>query len=300
MKPLSGLRILDFSRQFRSPRLGPDGSRLAVVMGEGPAADLWLVEPNATLTRLSFGLRPHAPAWRPDGRAVTVSASVEGRWRLLTLSPDGTPPVVLHESRHRLYPDGWSPDGTRLVFQEHRGDAGWDLWTLSVDRAGRPDGAPRPLLATPFHEAHAEVSPDGTWVAYESDELDGLVDLYVRSFPDGGGKVRLTTSGARSPRWSGKSEIFYWNTSEGRVARLRWRVEAGRFLVSEGPPLWTGSDAVPALRRVLATPNGRSYDVGPGGRRLLMLESATPEVEPALARPVVVLGFGQELRARLP
>jgi serine/threonine-protein kinase len=296
----AAVRRLSEPRSFRSPRLGPDGSRVAVVMGAGESADLWLVEEGATLTRLSTGLRPHQPAWRPDGHGVTVSASEAGLWQLQTLALNGGPPTVLHRSRHRLYPDAWSPDGRRLVFQEHRADAGWDLWTLQADATGRPAGSPQRFLSTPFHEAQASISPDGAWVAYESDELDGLVDIYVRSFPEGAGKVRLTTSGGRSPRWGRAGELYYWNTSLGQVIRLDWRAEAGHFTAGPGRPAWDGLGDGPELRRLLSAPNGRDFDVAWRGHRLLVQESAAPPPEPPLVRPVVVLGITSELRTRLP
>ena len=78
---------------------------------------------------------------------------------------------------------------------------------LEVDAAGRPVGAPQTLAATPSHETSAAISPDGRWLAYESDELDGIVQIYVRSFPDGAHKVRASTGGARLPVWGADGEL---------------------------------------------------------------------------------------------
>ena len=101
-------------------------------------------------------------------------------------------PTVLLESPHRLYPNAWSRDGRYLIFQESRPETGWDLRVLEVDASGRPVGAPRAFASTPFHETSAAISPDGRWVSYESDEIDGLMQIYVRSFPDGAHKTRVS------------------------------------------------------------------------------------------------------------
>lgn len=286
-------RFTERPRVFRAPRASPDGSRLAVVIGTGAATDLWLVDPGSTLTRVTSGLGPLLPLWRPDGRALTVSARAGDRWRLLDVSPDGGPPRVRHESAHRLYANGWTPDGRRLVFQQYHPDHGWDLW--SVAEGGRPE----PLLATPSHEARAAVSRDGHWIAYESDELDGLVEIYVRSFPDGERKLRLTTSGARLPRWGAPGELFYWRTDgPGSLQKVRWRAEGDRFVVLEDAPYWPESESTRAARSILVVMNDASYDVDAAGR-VVMLEPVAPRDAAPLARPVVVFGWAQELRRRM-
>src|SRR5205085_4980587 len=100
-------------------------------------------------------------------------------------------------SAERLYPCAWSPDGKTLVFQRRAAETGWDVMALDVDAARRAAGPPRPLAASPAHEANAVLSADGRWLAYESDELDALVQAHVLSFPDGRRKLRASTSGAR-------------------------------------------------------------------------------------------------------
>src|SRR4030095_7154671 len=156
----------------------------AAVVGSSTESDLWMLDANKTLSRLSFGMTPHRPAWTPDGRRIAVGALQRGTWRLLTLAADGSgAPVELFQSPNRLYPDSWSPDGRRLVSQENRPDTGWDLRILDVDATGQPSGTPQPLAQSPFHETDAALSPDGRWVAYESDEVDGIVQIYARSFP---------------------------------------------------------------------------------------------------------------------
>src|SRR5262249_52504264 len=87
--------VLDAPRIFRGPRLSRDGARIAAVVGPDGDTDLWLVEPNGALTRSTFGLAPHRPIWRPDGRGITVAARQRDRWRLLTLTIGGQEQQVL-------------------------------------------------------------------------------------------------------------------------------------------------------------------------------------------------------------
>jgi serine/threonine-protein kinase len=292
-------RLVDQPRVFRSPRLSPDGSRIAVVIGPDAESDLWTVDADATLTRASFGLSPQRPVWRPDGKGITVGAKKDGRWQLLDVALDGSGQTkLLYESAQRLYPCAWLPDGRRLIFQEHTAATGWDLWALELDVSGQASSTPRPIAVTPFQEANAAISPDGRWLAYESDELDGIVEVYVRSFPEGTGKVRLSVGGARWPRWSRSGGAVFWeSTPSNTLTRTPGRVEAGKFRAAPAEVVWNPS--VRENPRLMFTPNYPTYDVDAAGR-FLVLERNAPIAEPALTRPVVVLDWLEQLRARLP
>jgi Tol biopolymer transport system component len=293
-------RLVDTPRLFRGPRLDPGGRRVAVAVGTAADSDLWLVDANATMSRLSFGLSPHQPAWTPDGKAIAVGAEQRGSWRLLAIpASGGGSPRVLLEGPHRMYPNAWSPDGRDLVFQEYNGQNGWDLQVLPVGPAGQASGPARPLAETPFHETRASLSPDGRWVAYESDELDSIVHVYVRSFPEGGRKVRVSMTGARSPCWGGRGELYYWDTTHSQFQVVRLQEEQGQLLVKSSQPWAAGGQKPPSASRVVVLAAGARFGVHPSGNRLLVLETSTPDLEPSTSRPVVVLGWADELQARM-
>ena len=190
-------RAAEKPRPFRDPRISPDGRRIAAAVGTSTESDLWTLDVNGTFSRVSFNLSPHRPVWTPDGARLTVGAQRDGRWRLLSIAADGGGlPETLIERVNRLYPNAWSPDGRRLVYQESSTGTGWDLKVLEIDAAGQLAGAPA-LAATPSHETNAAISPDGRWIAYESDELDAIVQIYLRSFPDGAHKLRTSNEGGR-------------------------------------------------------------------------------------------------------
>jgi serine/threonine protein kinase/Tol biopolymer transport system component len=285
-------RAVDTPRRFRDLSRSADGARIAAVVGTAMESDLWAVDANATLSQLSFGLSPYRPTWTADGRGITVGAKKDGKWRLVTIPADGTgDPSVLLEGANRMYPDAWSPDGRHLLFQEAGATSGWDLRTLEVDASGRAVGPPKAFAASPFHESTAAISPDGKWVAYESDELDGIVQIYVRAWPDGTHKVRASPDGARLPAWGSNGDLYYWETGENMLRVIRTREQGGQLIVGPPEPVWKGSVGADVLRRVvITTPNGR-YDIDPGGARFWVLEKAAADAGPELKSPVVVLGL---------
>jgi serine/threonine-protein kinase len=290
-------RAVDTPRRFRDLKRSADGSRIAVALGTSTESDLWSVDANGTLSRLSFGLSPFRPTWAPDGRGITVGARKHGRWRLLSVPADGTgQPRLLLESANRMHPNAWTPDGRHLLFQEYGAETGWDLRMLSVDHAGQPVGAPRLFAASPFHEMNAAVSPDGRWVAYESDELDGVVQIYVRAWPDGTGKVLASTGGARWPAWGAGGELYYWQTGENMLRVTRTREHDGRLSVGPAEAVWTSAVAPEVLRRVvITTPNAR-FDHDPRSSRFLVLEKSQAGTGPDLRAPVVVMGQERDRR----
>lgn len=151
------------------------------------------------------------------------------------------------------------------------------------------DGTSEPLLATPFNELGASISPDGRWVAYVSDE-SGRPEVYVRAYPGPGGRWLISTDGGNHPVWGpdGK-EIFYRAFPGGGMVSVP--VEA-RTEFSPGRPskLFDG-------RFEVGDRTFRSYDISPDGKRFLMVQG---EEESASTEVVVVLNWFQELERLVP
>jgi Tol biopolymer transport system component len=285
-------RASDTPRSFRDIKASPEGRRLAAVVGTSTESDLWLVDANGTLSRLSLDLSPHRPTWTARGNGITVGAQRGSGWRLLTLPADGNgDPIVLFEGPNRLYPNAWSPDGRYLVFQESRPETGWDLRVLEADGTGRPIGNPRNFADTPFHESSAAISLDGRWVSYESDELDGVVQVYVRSFPEGTHKVRAVSAGARWPAWDTSGNLYYLRTNDRTVQMVPTKEDLGQLSVGTSQPVWGDRTAAAVLKRVVITVAGARFDVEAGGTRLLALESAAADSGPERSHPIVVFGW---------
>jgi serine/threonine-protein kinase len=178
---------------------------------------------------------------------------------------------------------GWSPDGGTLILQQlDHPETKWDVMTF------RPgvDTEAVPLLDSPFMEMLAELSPDGRWIAYTSDE-SGRLEVYVRSYPDLGSKWQVSTDGGIEPAWSRDgTELFY-------------RDEAGlRMMVVDvvlEPEFRPGRPRVLFEGLFVESPwYGRNYDVAPDGQSFLMLQQDLGGIEQAELR--LVLNWVEELR----
>jgi serine/threonine-protein kinase len=297
-------RLVDTPRALREPRLSPDGKRVAVVLGQARGSDLWLLDvASGTLSQLTFGLSPRRPTWTPDGRGITVGAPSASGWRILTVpAREGGAGDVILETANRAYPNAWSADGKTLVFQERSPGSAWDVFSADMGSSGRLE-ARRSLAATPAQEENAALSPDGRFLAYESDELDGIFEIYVRSLREGAPRVRVSTTGGRWPRFAPGGRLFYYYSfTPGGLRRIDYTVAADRFVAKDVVAVWArhaeGEAAV--SRRVLVSSGDGPFDVNAQGSRFLMLERPEGAQEPLFKRPVVVLGFGDSLRASGP
>ncbi|HEY7410422.1 MAG TPA: protein kinase [Vicinamibacteria bacterium] len=291
------------ARRFREPRLSPDGGRIAVIVTGDDGSDAWLLDvASRTPARLTFGRVAHRPVWTPDGRAVTLGLVEARRWRLATVEADGGrlgPALV--ESANRLYPCAWSRDGRRLVYQERRPDSGWDLMVLPVGVDGRPEGAPEALAASQANEENGTPSPDGAWVAFDSDEVDGVAQVYVAPLGRPGDTLRVTIDGGRDPRWSAAGHLYYWNTRVFEVRRLEGRPSRGRWTAtSEAPALPSEGEAPDGSGlRFASSPEANVYELDARTGRILVLAVEGPEPASEPFRVMVATGWLDELRARL-
>ena len=171
------------ARAYNYPRLSPDGTRVALDLWD-QEDDIWIWDlRRETLTRLTFepGFN-RFPVWARDSTRVVFSsgAPLNLHWK----AADGTAAVErLTESASNQFGHSFSPDGESLVISETEGGTGQDVRVLS--RAG--DRGVETLVATQFEEWNGELSPDGRWLAYQSDQ-SGRYEVYVRPFPnvDGG------------------------------------------------------------------------------------------------------------------
>ena len=172
---------------------------------------------------------------------------------------------------------------------------GGDLMVLALDGARRMT----PLIQTAFNERNGEISPDGRWLAYESDE-SGQEEIYVRPFPDvNGGRWQVSTGGGSEPLWARSGRELFYRGPDGSLLGVAVAVEgsasfrAGRpaALVEGRYYAGVGGGAAP----------GRTYDVSPDGQRFLMVKEGA-EADQAAAPPsiVVVQNWLEELKRLVP
>ena len=228
------------------------------------------------------------PLWAPDGeRIVFWSSRDTGVANLFVRAADGTGSVErLTDSPNRHSPYSWTDDGL-IVFTEESPETSSDIWKISIDG----DRVPEPVLQEPYAESRSAVSPDGRWIAYQSNE-SGEWQIWVRPFPDVESGRWPVGTGGMSPKWSPDGRELYYR---GDGAMMAVRIDtADEF--SAGPAVRLFED-----RYVISVsdvgPIPAEYAVAPDGRFLMMKDTSQSE---RATEVIVVLNWDQELLERVP
>jgi serine/threonine-protein kinase len=282
-------------RAYTMPRISPDGTRVALDIRD-QENDIWIFDLHRqTLERRTFDPQlDQYPVWTPDGKRLLFASSRLSIPAVFSQAADGTGTAVQMSTPANLtaqFPSSMSPDGTRLILREASATSRFDIAMLTLGKTQT-----EPLLQTPYGENNGEVSPDGKWIAYQSDE-SGRDEIYVRPFPDvNGGRWQISTSGGTRPLWERSGKKLFFLDAKNLLHEVA---------VTTSP---TFSANVPV--KVLNVPyfvapgiSGRSYDVSPDGKRFLMIKDASalnPQSTAAAPSLVVVLNWAEELKARLP
>lgn len=208
--------------EYSEPVVSPDDARIAVALfdprpsrrfGYGPDAvrsDIVIVDraTGAIVRETSDPAADWGPVWSPDGTELVFSSNRrDGNLELYrtVVGDEGNDELLLAAKDSYPVAQSWSADGRFIVYAAFDPRRRTDLWLLPM--AG--DRTPVPLVASDFSETQGQISPDGRWLAYVSDE-SGRFEVYVQRFPDAGEKRRVSTEGGGDPRWSRDGrELFY-------------------------------------------------------------------------------------------
>jgi hypothetical protein len=197
------------ANDLRYPELSPDGKRVATRRTLQGNTDIWLQDlVRGGLTRLTFDAANDVyPVWSPDGMRIAFSSTRIGVHDLYVKPSNGSgAEEPLLESPNSKAAQDWSRDGRWLLYYEVHPTTGRDLWAMDMTATDRP---PRVVANTRAEEVLAQISPDGRWVAYETNEW-GRLEVVVQPFPDAGGKWQVSTAGGVAPRWrSDGKELFF-------------------------------------------------------------------------------------------
>jgi serine/threonine-protein kinase len=205
------------------PSFSPDGTRFAAAM---VAANdkIWVYDlQRKTTARLpSTPGNDRDPVWSADGTQIVYHNDRSGSHDLFLVAADGSALAEpLLESEWDDYANSWTPDGSRLLFTRFKPDGGAEIW--GMDMTGSREA--KPLLPSPNNEGGAQISPDGRWMAYQSD-ASGESDVYVRPFPGPGNAIRISRSGGSSPLWSWDGTRLFYRVDD-RVMAVRIDGKAG-------------------------------------------------------------------------
>jgi Tol biopolymer transport system component len=280
-------------RPYLSPRLSPDGQRIATwTTGD---RNLWTYDlSRRSLTRLTSEGRNARPIWTPDGKRIVFGSANAGDENLFWKAADGSGTTERLTTCDCLsVAASWSPDGRTLVFYENKTGTNGDIFALSVT----DDRQRRPLVQSRFTEAYPDVSSDGRWLAYVSDE-SGRAEVYVQPFAGPGPRHQVSAEGGSAPAWSRDGrELFYVTaTTTGGQASLTKMIVVP---VTLGATFTAGTPHVLFEGRYGASAIIRGYDVTSDGRRFLMVQQK--ERPPTVvAQMILVQHWFEELKRLVP
>jgi Tol biopolymer transport system component len=253
-------------------RISPDHQRIAVLRTDRTnSGDIWLMDiERGVPNRLTFeGANLSGLAWSPDTRRIAYpNAGSPPNLFVQDVSAAGRTERLVSSHNTQTFPD-WSPDGRVLIYAENVNDPSsttrTDLQLLSFDDSKTIT----PYLRTRFAETHGRFSPDGKWVAYTSDE-SGRDDVYVQSFPVGGPKLRISSTGGDFARWRQDGKELFYVAPDSTLIAVPIQVVANSLSFGESKPLFKITGRV------------SSYDVASDGQRILALAPANDNGEPSM------------------
>jgi dipeptidyl aminopeptidase/acylaminoacyl peptidase len=272
--------LLAGAEGYSRPVLSPDGNRLAVIAGPR-AGDLFIYDlQREVATKVTFSANVISAIWTPDGKHLVYSTTPGNDSGLMWIRADGAGEpqrlVKAPDNESPLLPCSFSPDGRHLVFLRSTTGRHQDLWILTLDTSDsdRPKlEKSEALLDTPDRESSAEISPNGRWLAYSSND-SGRMEIFVRPFAGGkiagGGRWQVSAAGGAFPAWSRSGHQLFYLAQDNRIMVADHTVEAGSFRALK-PRLWADRQIGMSFSLV-GSPFGlgpRPFDVTPDGKRIV-------------------------------
>jgi serine/threonine-protein kinase len=285
--------LLDKPGLFVNPRFSPDGQRLAVANDDAKRG-IWIYDIRRdTLSPLNGEANSSHPVWTPDGQHIVYQAPDGIAW---ARADGASRPALLTESKEFQYPTGFSPDGKWLAFHQ-MGSQGFDLWIVPVQhgpeglRAGKPELFQRTILG----QRGASFSPDGRWLAYSSNE-SGTPQIYVRAFPDKGGKWQVSSNSGTVPVFCRNGrELFFFDLPADRMMVASYSAKGDSF-VAEKPRMWSAQ----SLGLTMSGAVGAQYDVAADGKRIAVATSAGGSTGQDSGHVIFLENFVDELQRKIP
>ena len=265
------IRQLDAREPVNSNQLAlsPDGQRLVV---GNPADGLWMMDTErGTRTRFTVDTNDGFPLWSRDGNVLVYTSLRDGVRNLYHRSLAGGDAERLLASPGSKAAHDWSPDGHLLLYRDSDPKTRSDLWVIPVEPAGQPgrmrvpaDGRAAPVVQTPAQEQNGQFSPDGEWIAYDSDESDRR-EIYIQPFRRQGTKQRVSIEGGSQPRWRADGAELFFVSLNGQLMAAPIRRGADRSM-APGSPV----SLFPVSLRVGVLNTPYEYEVSRDGKQFLV------------------------------
>jgi len=253
------------------PELSPDGALVALLRTVESNPDVWLLG-TVRGSKVPLTYDPssdNTPVWSPDSQRIGFSSTRRGPYNLFIVpSNRANAETLLRESPNNNYAQDWSRDSRFILYGEADPKTGRDLWALRMDG----DHKPIEIIKTQFDELNGQFSPDGKWVAYETNE-SGPFQIVVQPFPVPSFKSPVSIGGGSQPRWSADGKELYFIAPDGKLMATPIKASGGTFTADTPVELFQASPAAGA------SSNKQQYAVSRDGRFLINQpaeSSATP------------------------
>ena len=265
-----------------APALSRDGRYIAGHWARDGKADIWLLELSRGVPiRLTTDPADEwSPEWSPDGQRLVVCSTRSGVADLYQQSTTNAEraELLLATPQNKSVTD-WSRDGRFILFRNVDPATSHDLWALPLDG----NKTPFPVVRTRFTESYGQFSPDGNWIAYDSDE-SGRVEIYVQPFPGPGTKVRISTSGGAQMRWGADAKELFYLALDGRLMAVPIRRSSQGNAITPGQPVPLFDANVGGVVP-LQSGHNEAWTISRDGQRFLM----NTIVERASAPPITII-----------
>jgi WD40 repeat protein len=280
------------SGSYSFPRFSPDGKRLAFSLVGRERTDICVYDiKREVMTRLTSAAGPYyLPVWTPDGRFIIFGAPGGLFWT--RADGAGQPQLLMESNNVLLIPWSISNDGRVLAYDMLSESNLRQIWVMSLEEQNGQlkAGKPEPYLKSQFNDMFAAFSPDGHWLAYQSDD-SGRKEVWVRPYPSPasgqGGKWQVSNNGGMQPAWSpNRHELLY--RSGDQIISVEYKAKGDAF-EAERPKVW------------ISKLGGTVWQLAPDGKRVVVVTplelSGTPKQD---HEAVLLLNFFDELRRRVP
>jgi serine/threonine protein kinase len=270
---------------YYDPAISPDGTTLAVERAdtERGASDLWTIDlaRNASSRFTSSPGFESVAMWSADGRRILYGSDPGPGPKLWmkNASGAGTEEVVVP---NRAYPVDVSRDGKYLTYLVVGSTTQRDIWLYDFETK-----TSLPLLDSPFEETTAKFSPDGKWIAYVSDEAQAP-EVYIRSFPDGATKIRVSTGGGDEPEWRRDGKELFYLAADSTLTAVEIRQDGKTLALGAVQPLFVTNVQRPRVIR-------NNYTASVDGQRFLVM---SPIVHPSASPLVGILNWTAGLSSK--
>jgi hypothetical protein len=256
-----------------APELSPDERQVAFDRTTRGNRDVWIMD-LARDSVTPFTVHPAVdgfPLWSSDGTQIVFESTRNGTFDIWIRPSNGvTPEQLLLETPDSEWPLHWSKDGLFLLYQTSDLKTKWDLWALPMTGSDR---TPLVVANSSFAERMGQFSPDGRWLAYETNE-SGRPEIVAQAFPQASGRFSVSTGGGTAPRWRADGKEIFFIAPDGKMMAVP--------VVTTGSTFEAGRPVALFPTDIMAQPFKFQYTVSRDGRfivnNLQAEEGAAPPI----------------------